>query len=213
MKNHDEVRQKFDQQTEVHHKKTNDEVILISAQDMQPQSISWLWKGWIAEGIHQLIDGDQTCIDRFLELSEIEEHSVAGAHNAVESGRLLIAWNRQGLEPAADVIGEIFLVSWIIFFLVPDAERTELTLDWGFGPAGDDKPQPCGKPSKLAGDDVQELRLSALDAFVEPIDHDQSSSVGIVLPSHPVSQRIGQEPGKNLACVQVLKHDLITGES
>lgn len=57
MKNHDEVRQKFDQQTELHHKKSNDEVILISAQDLQPQSISWLWKGWIAEGKLQLLAG------------------------------------------------------------------------------------------------------------------------------------------------------------
>lgn len=57
MKNHDEVRQKFDQQTELHHKKSNDEVILISAQDLQPQSISWLWKGWIAEGKLHLLAG------------------------------------------------------------------------------------------------------------------------------------------------------------
>lgn len=57
MKNHDEVRQKFDRQAHLLHEKTNDEVILISAQDMQPQSISWLWKGWIAEGKLHLLAG------------------------------------------------------------------------------------------------------------------------------------------------------------
>ena len=57
MKNYAELLKSFDQQTTTRQEKPKDEVILISAQDLKPEPISWLWPNWIAEGKLHLLAG------------------------------------------------------------------------------------------------------------------------------------------------------------